>query len=102
MVRGEIWWAETPNETRRPVLVLTRDSVLPFLNAAVVAPITSTMRGIPTEVPLGRDDGMPKACVVALDQIRTVPKAHLVQRITSLGVVRMEQVCEALRTAVAC
>jgi mRNA interferase MazF len=102
MIRGEVWWAKTPNETRRPVLVLTRDSVLPFLNAAVVAPITSTIRGIPTEVALDREDGMPKPCVVALDQIRTVPKTHLVRRITSLGVIRMEQVCEALRIAVAC
>jgi mRNA interferase MazF len=102
MVRGDVWWAESPNETRRPVLVLTRDSVLPFLNAVVVAPITSTIRNIPTEVALDREDGMPKACVVALDQIRTLPKAHLVRPITSLGLIRMEQVCEALRIAVAC
>lgn len=102
MIRGEVWWAESPSETRRPVLVLTRDSVLPYLNAAVVAPITSTVRGIPTEVALDHEDGMPKPCVVALDQIRTVPKAHLVRRITSLGVIRMEQVCAALRIAVAC
>ena len=102
MIRGEVWWAETPSETRRPALVLTRDSVLPFLDAAVVAPITSTIRGIPTEVALDREDGMPKPCVIALDQIRTLPKAHLVRRITSLSVIRMEQVCEALRIAVAC
>jgi mRNA interferase MazF len=71
------WHTFAAPDKRRPVLILTRDSAIGFLNALTVAPITTTMRGIPSEVFLGRADGLPADCAVNLDHIQTVPKAHL-------------------------
>jgi mRNA interferase MazF len=71
------WHTFAAPDKRRPVLILTRDSAIGFLNALTVAPITTTMRGIPSEVFLGRADGLPADCAVNLDHILTVPKAHL-------------------------
>ena len=100
--RGEIWWVEQPTLGRRPFLVLTRDEAIPVLNQVVAANVTRRVRGIPTEVELDRTDGVPSACVVALDTLNQIRLAHCVERVTTLGPERMEQVCEALRAAVAC
>jgi len=71
--RGEVrWYAFARPDEKRPVVVLTRDSVLEYLGEATVAPITRTVRGIPSEVPLGPDDGMPEPCAVNLDHVQTV------------------------------
>ena len=67
-----------------------------------VAEITTRRRGIPTEVALDEDDGMPRSCVVTLDNLQTIPQAYLVDPITTLGSVRMAEVCQALRIAVDC
>ena len=101
MERGEIRWYEfQPPDKRRPVLLLTRTSIIRFLNELTVAPITSTIRGIPSEVVLGIDDGMPQECAVNLDHIQTVSKAKLGRLITSLSSEKMAQtaiaVCFAL------
>jgi mRNA interferase MazF len=100
--RGEVWWVEEPETGRRPALVLTRQDAVPVLRKVLVAPATRTRRHIPTEVALDEGDGMPKPCVVSLDNLRAVPKALLTERITRLGVERMAQVCEALSRATAC
>ncbi|MGH8887485.1 MAG: type II toxin-antitoxin system PemK/MazF family toxin [Egibacteraceae bacterium] len=102
MNRGEVWWVEHPDTGRRPALVLTRQDALPLLRKVIVVPATRTRRGIPTEVALDEDDGMPTACALSLDNIRTVPQSLLTQRITRLGFERMFDVCRALAHATGC
>jgi mRNA interferase MazF len=97
MERGEIRWYEfQPPDKRRPVLILTRTSVIRFLNEVTVAPITTTIRGIPSEVILGIDDGMPQDCAVNFDHLQTVPKAKVGRLITSLSIVKMTQAASAI------
>jgi mRNA interferase MazF len=85
MKRGEIrWYKFKPPDKKRPVLVLTRDSALPYLNEVTVAPITSTIRAIPSEVVVGPEEGMDMDCAVNFDHIQTVPKKNIGALITSL------------------
>ena len=100
--RGEVWWGEMEGVGRRPFLVLTRDAAIPVLTGLVCAPITRTVRNIPTEVALGPGDGMPVDCAASFDNLRTLPKAALTGRIVRLTGDRLEAVCRALRTAVEC
>jgi mRNA interferase MazF len=100
--RGEVWWIEHPEAGRRPACVLTRAAAIPVLASVIVAPATRTIRGIPTEVRLGREDGMPDDCALSFDNIATVPKALLTERIVALGEPRLREVCEALRAATGC
>ena len=102
MNRGEVWWVEHPDLGRRPYLVLTRQTAVPVLNAYIAVPATRTMRGIPTEVRIGVDDGMPDECVLALGNLATVPKIFFVDRITRLGPNRLAEVCSALAIATGC
>jgi len=100
--RGEIWWVERPEAGRRPHLVLTRDAAIPVLNSVLAVPATRTIREIPSEVRLGREDGLPEECVLALDTIRVVFKELFVERICELTPGRMGEVCRALGYATAC
>jgi mRNA interferase MazF len=100
--RGEIRWFEYPESGRHPVLVLTRQAAIPVLTSVTVALVTRTVRGIPTEVPLDRRDGMPQECAVSLDNLTTVPVSLLTDRITTLAGGRMAQVCLALARATGC
>lgn len=100
--RGEVWWVEDPALGRRPALVLTRDGAIAVLDWLLVAPLSRTVRGIPTEVALDADDGLPEPCAATLDNVRPVRRALLTERITTLGPDRMHAVCAALRVAVAC
>ncbi len=100
--RGEVWWGEIENVGRRPFLVMTRSAVIPVLRTVLAAPITRTVRDIPTEVRLGLDDGMPSECAASFDNLRVVPKAYLVDLICALDPTRMVEACHALRTAVDC
>lgn len=97
MLRGEIRWYRFagPDKTR-PVLILTRDSILDLLGEVTIAPITSTIRDIPSEVLLTEEDGMPRPCAINLDHVQTVPKAKLGALITSLLPERMQEVRTAL------
>jgi mRNA interferase MazF len=99
---GEIWWAQSTAGTRRPYLILTRQAAIPVLNAVLAVPATRTVRAIPTEVELDRDDGMPETCALSFDNVTKMPKAFLVNRICRLNVERMAQVCRALRVAAGC
>jgi mRNA interferase MazF len=93
----EIWWAELPGPAgRRPVLLLTRDGAYEFLNKVVAAEITTTIRHIPIEVPLGPTEGLPKKCVVNCDNLRTIAKQNLVQRISQLPSHRIPEVKRAV------
>jgi mRNA interferase MazF len=100
--RGEVWWAEIEEVGRRPFLVMTRSAVIPVLNNLLAAPITRTVRGIPTEVRLNADDGMPTDCAASFDNLRAIPKAYLVGRVRSLDSTRMVEACRALQAAVDC
>ncbi len=102
MRRGEIWWHEPPEQKRRPVLILTRDEAIGQLNKLVAAPATGTVRDIPSEVPVGPDDGMPRESAISLDNTTLVQKALLTERITTLGVEKMSDVCLALDYATGC
>ena len=100
--RGEIWWSEQAALGRRPVLVLSRDAVLPALARPLVAPLTTRVRGLPTEVALDEADGVPQACVASLDNVQPLDASLLVQRIGRLGADRMREVCQALAVATDC
>lgn len=102
MRRGEMWWVERPGARRRPHLVLTRDAAITRLETVLGVPATTTIRGIPTEVELGPEHGMPTACVLTLDNTRVLRKALFVERICALGPERMQRVCEALAIATGC
>jgi len=101
--RGEIWLCrlKTPDK-RRPVLVLSRQEVIPLLHTVMVAPITSTHRGAPSEVPIGVNEGLKHESAVNLDHIQTVERARLVSYVGSLTEPQMRQVCRALAVATGC
>jgi mRNA interferase MazF len=102
VTRGEVWWAEHPEAGRRPFLVLTREAAIPALQRIVAVPATRTIRGIPTEVVLDVDDGMPQRCALSFDNVTTVPKSLLTERICRLGIDRLTEACRALRIATGC
>jgi mRNA interferase MazF len=100
--RGEVWWGEFEGAGRRPFLVMTRTPAVAVLNNVLAAPVTRTIRQIPTELLLGPDDGMPTECAASFDNLRVVPKAYLVDRICHVEASRMAEACAALRAAVDC
>jgi len=91
-----------PPDKQRPVLVLTRESAIGHLATVTVAPITSTIRGVPSEVILDVDDGMKARCGVNLHNALTVEQARLGRRVANLSAVRMQEVCAALRFSLGC
>ena len=100
MLRGEVWWAELPPPAgRRPVLLLSRNAAYVVRTSVTVAVITRTIRSIPTEVPLGPADGMRTKCVVNLDDILTIPKSRLTERIAALSPAKMTDVDKAVAFA---
>ena len=100
MKRGEIrWYKFARPDKRRPVLVLTRDSILEYLDEVTVAPVTSTVRDIPSEVPLAKQDGMHRDCAVNCDHIQTVSKRKIGPLITTLNRDRMQHVSRAVAFA---
>ena len=97
MQRGEVWWAELePPSGRRPVLLLTRNSAYRLRTSVTIATITRTIRGIAVEVPLGPEDGMPSKCVVNLDDINTISKSMLTERVTMLSLEKLAAVTKAI------
>jgi mRNA interferase MazF len=101
-LRGELWWGEAPDSKGRPYLVLSRDEAIPVLRTILVAPVTRTVRGIPTEVPLGSPEGLSVECVAAMDAILSFPKSMLTRRLGSLLPPRKHELCEAARAAIDC
>jgi len=100
LIKGEIWWARLkPPAGRRPVVLLSRDEAYPVRTAVTVAPLTATVRGIPVEVRLGPEDGLPKPCAVNCDSLLTIPKAYLESRIGRLSDEKIEDVHRAIRFA---
>ncbi|MEO6990804.1 MAG: type II toxin-antitoxin system PemK/MazF family toxin [Candidatus Baltobacteraceae bacterium] len=100
MRRGELWWAELPSSSgRRPVVLLSRDEAYAVRSLVTVAPVTTRVRNIPSEVALGLDDGLPRACVANLDNIVTIPKTALRVRVGPLRLKQLAAVEMALRFA---
>ena len=103
IARGDIrLYRFAPPDKTRPVLVLTRDSALQYLSTATVAPITSSIRGVPSEVRIDEEDGMKSPCAVNLHNTVTVAQQRLGKRVAHLGPLRMREVCAALRFSVGC
>lgn len=101
--RGEIWrYSFGRPDKRRPVLVLTRPEVIDLLHTVMVAPITSTIRGAPSEVVVGTAEGLKQASAVNLDHVQTVEKARLAGYVGHLGPDKMREVCRALAIAAGC
>lgn len=98
--QGEIWWAETEDK-RRPVLVVTRTEAVEVLTSIVVAPVTRTVRDIPTEIPLGKPEGLPVECAASFDNLQRMSRSSLAQRTGDLGM-RREEICQALRALADC
>jgi mRNA interferase MazF len=103
LARGEVrLYRFAPPDKQRPVLVLTRESALGYLSAVMVAPITSTVRGVPSEVVLTEEDGMKHVCAVNLHNVITVSREHLGRRVAKLSGQRQAEVCAALGFALGC
>ena len=101
--RGDVrLYRFAPPDKERPVLVLTRDSAIGHLATVTVAPITSTIRGVPSEVILDIDDGMKGRCAVNLHNAVTVTQTRLGRRVGNLSAGRMQEVCAALRFSLGC
>lgn len=100
--RGEVWWAEHSRAGRHPVVILSRPVLVEVLRYVLTATVTTSVRGVPTEVALDHGDGMPRDCVVNLNQVEAMSKGMLTERITTLSEERMHQVCQALRYATGC
>lgn len=101
--RGEVWWCEMAEIGRRPVVVLSRDAVVPRHRRALIAPCTTIIRGLPSEVLLEPgDDPVPLRSAVNLDSVEGVSVAVLVERLGRLAEARMREICAALAVAVDC
>jgi mRNA interferase MazF len=101
--RGDVrLYQFAPPDKKRPVVVLTRGSAIPYLTNVTVAPITSTIRGVPSEVVLTAEDGMKAPCAVNLHNAVTVSQQRLGRRVTQLGSSRITEICAALRFSLGC
>ena len=99
-MKRDIWWAELgPPAGRRPILLISRDEAYSVRELVTVAPITTRIRSIPSEVPLGTEDGLPKSCVINLDTITTIAKASLSERLTTLNAEKQKAVEDAIHFA---
>ena len=99
--QGDIWWAET-EEKRRPVLVVTRSEAVPVLTRLTVAPVTSRVRGIPTEIVLGADEGLPRPCAASFDNAQPIQMSSLTHFVGRLGTARRGELCRALAALADC
>lgn len=102
MKRGEVWWAQLPRPAgRRPVLLVSRDEAYRVRELVLVVPVTTRVRGIPTEVRLGRDEGLPRRCVANTDILTTIPKHALAEQAGMLSGEKLSELNAALRFALA-
>ncbi len=102
VAQAEIWLMETANRKRRPVLVVSRDEAISVLNNVVVAPVTSTIRDIPTCIPVGPAEGIDHDSVATFDSLTAVPKSVLTRRLGDLGIGGHRRICDALDAMANC
>ena len=101
VARGEVWWGETADEKGRPFLVVSRDAANETMRRVLVAPVTTRVRGLPSELAVGAAEGLPVASVASFDNIRPFPKAMLVRRLGSLGP-RQHEICRTAGATLDC
>lgn len=99
--QGEVWWAQA-DDKRRPVLVVTRNDTIPVLSRFVVAPVTRTVRSIPTEVRLDPDDELPTECAASFDNLQPINRHLLTERLATLEARRRHEICDALAALADC
>ena len=102
VAQAELWLMETTNEKRRPVLIISRDEVIPVVNNIMVAPVTTTIRNIPTCIPVGANEGIDHDSVATFGNLSAVPKSVLTTRLGELGLGGRQQICEALDAIADC
>lgn len=102
VARAEIWWGETPQEKGRPFLVVSRDGANHVMQRVLAVPVTSRIRGIPSELRLGPPEGMPRECVAAFDNVRPIPKAMLTRRLGALDASRRHEICRVASATLDC
>ena len=102
VARGEIWWGEAPDEKGRPFLVVSRDAANEVMKRVLVAPVTTRVRGIPSEVDLGSREGLPRECAASFDNVRPFPKSMLVRRLGSLAAAQVSEICRAAAATFDC
>lgn len=101
VARGEVWWGESPDEKGRPFLVVSRDAANEVMQRVLVAPVTRTVRGVPSELPLGDAEGLPVESVASFDNLRPFPQQMLMRRLGSLGA-RLHEICRVAGATLDC
>lgn len=102
VARGDVWWGEAPDERGRPFLVVSRDAANAVMQRVLVAPVTTRVRSVPSELPLGRDEGLPRASVASFDNLRPFPKAMLVRRLGAVTGERRSLLCAVAAATLDC
>lgn len=101
VARGEVWWGEAPDHKGRPYLVVSRDAANDVMQRVLVVPVTTRIRGLPSELALGAGEGLPVESVAAFDNVQPFPKAMLVRRLGTLGP-RLHELCRAAGATLDC
>jgi mRNA interferase MazF len=99
--QGEVWWAEA-DDMRRPVLIVTRSEAIEVMNHVIVAPLTRTVRHIPTEIPFAPEDGLPADCAASFDNVQPINRHVLTERVAVLDATRRREICAALAALADC
>jgi mRNA interferase MazF len=102
VARGEVWWGESTDEKGRPFLVVSRDAANAVMQRVLVAPVTTRIRSVPSELPVGPDEGLPHPSVASFDNLRPFPKAMLVHRIGALAPARHHLLCAVAAATLDC
>lgn len=102
VARGDVWWGEAPDGKGRPFVVVSRDAANEVMRRVMVAPVSRTVRRIPSEVPLGAAEGLPIDCAASLDNLQPFPKSMLVRHVGVLNSSRIGEICRALRAMADC
>jgi mRNA interferase MazF len=102
VARGELWWGETPDHKGRPYLVVSRDAANAVMARVLVAPITSRVRSIPSELPVGPQDGLPFDSVASFDNLQPFPTAMLTRRLGRLDDARLGMICRVAAVTLDC
>lgn len=102
VVRGEVWWGESPEEKGRPYLVVSRDAANAVMRRVLVAPITSRIRSVPSELPVGKPEGLPFESVASFDNLRSFPTSMLTRRLGRLDDSRIGLICRVAAATLDC
>ena len=102
VARGEVWWGESPDEKGRPYLVVSRDAANTVMNRVLVAPITSRVRSVPSELPVGANEGLPIDSVASFDNLQPFPTSILTRRLGRLAESRLGLICAVAAATLDC